>query len=437
MKKINNTIKSILKQASENIDLWYWGYFFQGAVILGLLPILLPILIEGLSHSSAQAGWIIAIFYLGMLPAPLIGFLAEKTRNYAVFYIGGYLFIGIGCAILPFYHTFAYWAMATFIQGLGAGAVNTLAAMYIINFRPKNSWDLRIGWLQTVNGTGQAIGIGIASLTQAFPDWGLWICALLMIPGIILGRLHLPKAKKSDSKSKQPPQDHKKFPHHRHHQSIGISHTLHYYQSLEMIHFKKFITSIMSPFGLFMLSWFLTMFGMWMVMNLLPLLFKRVYGVAPWLSSLYYALAATVGIFFYAPSGSWGAKFGNAKVLLGGMIALTISLALLAILALFPVSMFTYILAPIAFSIIPVAWSPLIVAGTGLSGDITTIGQGPGIGLFNAILAIAAVSSAIAAGEIADAFNYNYVAIIAAIIATIGSIIFIPLALKSYNQNLE
>lgn len=45
------------------------------------------------------------------------------------------------------------------LQGAGAGASNTVAAMYIIEFRPKDQWATRIGWLQTVYGTGQALGL--------------------------------------------------------------------------------------------------------------------------------------------------------------------------------------------------------------------------------------------------------------------------------------
>ena len=74
-----------------------------------------------------------------------------------------------------------------------------------------------------------------------------------------------------------------------------------------------------------------------------------------------------------------------------------------------------------------VSWSPLIVAATALTGRLTTIGQGAGMGVFNATTAIAAVSSAVIGGPLAQHTGYAQVAWLAAATATVGIVLLTPL----------
>ena len=89
------------------------------------------------------------------------------------------------------------------------------------------------------------------------------------------------------------------------------------------------------------------------------------------------------------------------------------------------------ILVPIAFAMIPVAWSPLIVGGTALASELTPFGQGEGLGLFNAITALSSVIAAFAAGYIAHRWGYPVVTIFASVIVLIGMLTFVPVMKKA------
>jgi len=410
----------------KSIEPWYWGYLFQGTVILGIAPIMLPIVVSNAVSNTQlgnlHAGIVVAAFYLGQFPAPWIGSFAEKTGKFALIYLLGYIFIGVGCLLFPLGQNLIFWILLALLLGLGSGASNTLTAMYVVEFNPKDQWDTKIGWLQTVYGTGQAAGLLLVAMLQAHPLWALLLGGILMLPGLLIGRIGLPEdpAKKTE-KTAHP--EHSDLPHHLSHHGLHPFSFLGHYQRLVKVQASLFY----SRFGLYMLSWFCVMFGMWMVMNLLPLFFHDNYGISASLSSLYYGIFAVVGIFFYAPSGVWARRFGSSKVLFAGIVMLVLSLVGLALLTEVSAPTWRYVLAPVAFFLIPVGWSPLIVAGTSLAGEITTIGQGEGLGLFNAVTAIAAVLSAVAAGKLAADYGYSMVAIVAAIIGVFGLLLFLPL----------
>lgn len=414
----------------KNIESWFWGYMFQGAVILGIVPIMLPIVVaQAVSNTQLgnfHAGIVVAAFYLGQFPAPWLGSFSEKTGRFSLIYLLGYVFIAIGCLLFPLSHNLIFWIVLALFLGLGSGASNTLTAMYVVEFNSKDKWDTKIGWLQTIYGTGQAIGLLLVAMMQAHPLWALLVGGVLMLPGILLGRIGLPDdpiKHSTEVPAKPIHSDYTEIPHHLRQHGLHPFPLLGHYQHLVKVEASLFF----SRFGLYMLSWFCVMFGMWMVMNLLPLFFHDNYGISASLSSMYYGIFAVVGIFFYAPSGAWSRRFGSNRVLFAGIVMLVLSLVGLALLTEVSNSTWKYVLAPVAFFLIPVGWSPLIVAGTLLASEITTIGRGGGLGLFNAVTAIAAVLSAIAAGKLAAEYGYGMVSVVAAISSLLGLLLFLPL----------
>ena len=71
-------------------DRWYSGYAFQGAAVLGVAPILIPLIVAKLGSNSA-AGVVVATFYLGQLTAPLWGYLTDRTGSHRLIYSLGYV----------------------------------------------------------------------------------------------------------------------------------------------------------------------------------------------------------------------------------------------------------------------------------------------------------------------------------------------------------
>ncbi|MCA1743674.1 MAG: MFS transporter, partial [Desulfovibrionales bacterium] len=292
---------------------------------------------------------------------------------------------------------------------------------YIVEFRPESEWDARLGWLQTFYGTGQAAGLLIAAAIQSQASLGLWACALLMIPGVLLARIGLPRISRQESNRTTtathnvPAMTHARTP----------ASILRHYEHLSWKKLKGLSAQWWSFFGLFMLSWFLLMLGTWMIYNLYPLLMKNAFNIPAGLSSLYYGIAATIGIFFYAPCGSWAVKYGSSKVVLMGIIATLISISGMAVLLLFGQNIQAWLVPPV-FILLPVAWSPMIVAGTALTGKLCSGSQGSAMGLFNAATAVASVSAALIAGGLAQKLGYGAICWTAASVVGIGLLLFMP-----------
>lgn len=400
-------------------DPWYSGYAFQGAVVLGVAPILIP-LIVGNAAGSAEAGLVVAAFYAGQLSAPFLGGLTDRLGIHRAVYFLGYLLLAAGLAAFPFVSGAGFWLLLALIQGMGAAATNTVAAMFIVETRPKDEWDPRIGWLQTFYGLGQALGLGLAALLQMEPGWGMVIAAALMLPGIWLGRMGLPKTEHPARAAKVP-----KFSRRTHRQPRTPFGMLHHYESILTKDAARILLFWRSAFGLYLLSWFLCMLGSWLIYNLYPLLMQSAYGINASLSSLYYAVAAGIGIFVYAPSGILGHKIGDGPVVMLGILASIISAGAMAFLAHFDTQYNSW-LVPAFFILMPVAWSPLIVAGTALTAQLATIAEGTAMGVFNATTAIASVLAALGAGYIAEFTGYKAVPIVAVVLLLLSAAVLLP-----------
>lgn len=414
-----SVLLSGMKAYSEK---WYLGYAFQGLSVLGVAPILIP-LIVGRLGGDAAAGMVVAAFYLGQLTAPIWGRLADKTGRHHLFYSLGYALLAVGMVAFALVKGTNFWLALAFVQGAGSAATNTVAAMFIVEYKPQQEWDPRIGWLQTFYGTGQAIGLALAAAAQMSPLWGMGLAGALMVPGYFLGRLGLP-AEKTRAKVTSP-----RFNHHvlRHPRQAYMQ--LHHTHGLSFNGVKQTVQAWKSPFGLFLLAWFFAMLGSWMVYNLYPLLMQQLYGVDAAASSVTFAIAATLGIFLYAPSGFLAEKIGDGMVLMIGIVMTIVGMVGMTLLAYVSVAQ-TWILSQVFYALMPMAWSPLIVAGTAYTAQLTTMPQGNALGVFNSITAIGSVLAALAAGWLAEYFGYGVVMITGTLVTLAGLAALVVLVLE-------
>lgn len=411
------------KQYSER---WYAGYAFQGAVVLGIIPILLPLVIDH-SGGAAQAGMVVAAFYIGQLLAPLIGTFTDRSGLHKTIFLSGFIMLAAGLAFFPLASSLPFWMALSVLQGAGSAASNTVSAMFIVEWKPKPEWDQRVGWLQTFYGAGQAVGLGLAALLQMKPELGLLFAALLMIPGFILGRLDLP-AQADRNIPEQPDLERRK-----HLASRSPLPQTHHYERFKASHLTRLINEAKTPYGLLIISWFLIQFGTWIIYNLYPLFMKSAYSISAGPSSAYYAIAAFLGIFAYAPSGAIGKRIGDGRVVMIGTAMTFLSQLGLGILAYVDTGINSW-LAPIMFILQPVAWSPLIVAGTAFAAQLTDMEEGPAVGIFNATTAIAAVLSAFAAGFLADSFGYGSLPVIGTVLVLAGGLVLFPIMNKGTTE---
>jgi MFS family permease len=405
---------------------WYGGYAFQGLVVLGTAPILVPLIVGG-AAGPAEAGLVVAALYMGQLTAPLFGALADGSGRHRLIYAAGYLLLAVGLGLFPYAQTVLEWFVLALIQGLGVAATNTVASMFIVEFRPRQEWDRRIGWMQTCYGVGQAAGLGLAALLQQAPAWGMLASAALMLPGLLLGLIGAPRGRRVAqhapaapaagpgdgvvARRHAPPRQ--MFPHAHIGPATGAL-------------LGRFLADLRSPYALFMLCWLLIMLGTWLVYNLYPLLMQQVYGVGAGASSIYYAVGAGIGVFAYAPSGVLGQRIGDGAVVLAGSLMSLASVGAMAALAIWQPAGVA-VLGPLAFVLLPVAWSPLIVAGTAWAAALSTMAEGEAVGILNSTTALASVAAAFGAGVLASRFGFDTVLYLAAAAMVLGSLLLLPL----------
>ena len=408
-----------LKSLRRYSQFWYSGYAFQAIVVFGTGGILMPIVVND-AGNAAKAGAVIAFCYIGQMLAPLMGALVDRTGLYRLFYFSGYVLLAIGLAVFPFANVMWFWMALAFIQGVGAATTNTVAAMFIVEYKPKSEWDMRIGWLQTFYGVGQAVGVALASVLQADPTFGLLLSAGLMIPGMVLGGRGLP-----------PSQEHQKpdkvdFSRSLHRPPRSVYSFLHHYEGTVLNNLKRVPKELGSSFSLLITGWFFVMLPTWLVGALFPLLMKGAFGISYKMSSLYYALGATIGIFAYMPSGTLGKKIGDGWVVAIGTIMTLVAVAGLAMLSYVHHS-FNQWLVPLVYILIPIAWSPLIVGGNAWTAKLATFEEGEALGIFNATTAVASVISAFTAGVVAHKFGFSMVLVIGTASSVLALLCFLPL----------
>ncbi|MBK1630477.1 hypothetical protein CKO31_06900 [Thiohalocapsa halophila] len=411
---------------------WYGGYAFQGVVVLGTAPILLPLIVGG-AAGPAEAGLVVAALYIGQLAAPMFGALADGSGRHRLIYAAGYLLLAVGLGLFPLAQTVLEWFVLALMQGLGVAATNTVASMFIVEFRPKAEWDRRIGWMQTCYGIGQAAGLGLAALLQQAPTLGMLASAALMLPGLLFGLLGTPRGRRA-AQQQGPAKPAAQSP--AQHQAEGAASRHHAPPRQILPHghigpasgalLGRFLADLRSPYALFMLCWLLVMLGTWLIYNLYPLLMQQVYGVGAGASSVYYAIGAGIGVFAYAPSGVLGQRIGDGAVVLIGSLMSLASVGTMAALAIWQPAGVA-VLGPLAFVLLPVAWSPLIVAGTAWAAQLSTMNEGEAVGILNSTTALASVAAAFGAGVLASRFGFDAVLYLAAAAMVLGSLLVLPL----------
>jgi DHA1 family tetracycline resistance protein-like MFS transporter len=133
---------------------------------------------------------------------------------------------------------------------------------------------------------------------------------------------------------------------------------------------------------------------------------QQLFGLAPSLSSSIFALAAGLGLLLYSPAGIWSDRWGPGRVLRAGF-----GLRLLAFAGLLGLGLVQFggasWLALGAFVLVVLSWSLLTVSGTALTARLSPVGEGEGMGLYNAVTAAAGVLGAALGGWTAGLWGYN------------------------------
>ncbi len=394
------------------IEPWYISYGLLGATVAGFAPILLP-LAASRTGSVVDVGLVMAAFNLGGLAGPLWGELADRYRLHRYLLAGGLLVTAAGLAAFPFTLAFGVWVVLALLQGAGAAAATTVANLFIVERHSRSEWDERIGWLQTFYGGGQVGGLLLVGvLSQANLSLAFLAAAGLTLIGVVPGWLttHTPAlTRKPQPVLKQP----------AHHGEWAVTSPQRSYHRLNLGGIRQLGTALRSPFGIFLATWLLSFAGASAVFSLYPVLMQKTFGIAPAISSPGFALAAALGLSLYSPAGQWSSRWGATRVLRIGLVV-----RLIAFLSLFGLGVTTILLrgelALLSFVFVVLAWSLLSVAGTALAAQLTPIGEGEALGIFNAATAVAGMIGAAMGGWIASVWGYDAAAGLAAVGVVMG-----------------
>ncbi|MDR3575894.1 MAG: MFS transporter [Anaerolineaceae bacterium] len=396
------------------VEPWYFSYALLGVMLAGLAPILLPLAISR-SGSPAEVGLVMAAFNLGGLAAPLWGGLADRYRLHRLLLIAGLLLAAAGMALFAFSQSASAWLVLAVIQGVGVAAASTVANLFIVEQHDRAEWDVRIGWLQTFYGSGQVIGLLAAGiLSRSNLRVGLLVAAGVAALAAVLGWLttHTPPKQLEPRPVLLHPVQHGEW---------AINSPQRLYHLINLKGLKQFGTVRRSSFGLFTLLWFISFAGAAGVFSLFPIWMEKVYAVNTTVSSTGFALAAGLGLALYSPSGSWTRRFGAGPVLRAGLGVRL--LAFLGLLVLGISGLALGWLALVLFMLIVVAWSPITVSGTDWAARLSTIGEGEGLGIFNASTAVAGVAGSVLGGWAAGQWGYPAVSVLGAAGVVIGLVL--------------
>ena len=99
----------------------------MGLVATGLLPVLLPLLVAQVSHRLDFVAYVTGAYNLGLLAAPLIGAMAERSQAYRTLFLGGLVVIGLATAGIPAVSHLAPWLAMGLVTATAVRAIGSLA----------------------------------------------------------------------------------------------------------------------------------------------------------------------------------------------------------------------------------------------------------------------------------------------------------------------
>ena len=302
------------------IEPWYGAYAILGALASGFAVLLIPLVINKVGGSATEIGTAIASQNIGAMSAPIWGELADRRRFYRAIFFIGFLIIALGFVGFSLLSGFGAWVGSAYLIGLGTGASNTVASLFVFEFTPNSEWSQRISWLQTFNASGSVLGMAAAGFLE--PRTGMLVAALLALPAIVIGGSGLPV-----------PGGHLHFPHvltgeelaalvRRGGPSAAALH-MHRWRPKHLLRLAA--GDVVSPFGLFLVGWFAFSLGVSAFGSLYPVLMRKSFAVPIGAAAMLMSIATAVSIPLYNLAGRLAARYGAPMELGGGYRHLALS----------------------------------------------------------------------------------------------------------------
>jgi MFS family permease len=384
------------------IEPWFVAYACLGIVQGGMLPLLLPLSAGGSTH----AGTIVGVMNLAGLTAPFWGHLADRRRLHRQVLLAGMLASLVALLLMPAHLALPLKAVLAGILGLGFAAANTVANMFIVEVRPREEWDARIGALQALSGLGQVVGLLLAGFiggryALAFGVAAGLVAAAVPTAWVTLRGIQVPVSRAVATA----------------HPPVGGEGWASSPQRL--FHLPTWhglctlLRELEMPFARLLIIWFVAFVAISAVLTMFPLALIQTFGVSTGLPATTYAFAAAASLGIYPIAAAVATRRGGRLVMQAGFTARTTAIGILAVAFLSRIGGVPLTLA--GFVVLVMAWPLLGISGTALAAQLAPGEKGEALGLFNASSSLAGAVGAFLGGWGMEMAGYGTVCLASAV----------------------
>ena len=273
-----------------------------------------------------------------------------------------------------------------------------------------------------------------AAFSAAHSAVALWVCVAILLLAIVVGGIGLPS-----SQSASPSSDGQHLHRHLNVRTLAVFPRLNVPCGVEM-HFYHLILpglrelprAMGTPFGRFLLSWFVLALAVAAFFSYFPLMLSASYNIEARVTALLYAAISAVGIALYILTGRLTARYGAGRVYSSALALRMVGFGLL--LAPFLTSVTSRSLfGAVGFALIVIAWPLLSVSGTDLGARLTPFSEGAAAGLLNAALALATAVGIVVSGPLVA--HWGYETIPATALAGLGAALW--LGIHTWRQSRD
>jgi MFS family permease len=428
------------------LEPWFAPFALINGAAVGLVPILLPVV--AVRYGVGHVGLVMGAFNLGAFAAPLAGSLADRYRAYRILTTVCAAISAVSLWLFPLAGSPLQLLLAL-ANGAGFAGAVTVANLLIVERRPQDEWNQRLGWLETVLSVGQGGALVLAAwLSGLSARHGLLIAAVVPAAAIPLSLLLIPRLTGTSAASSAAPGPAASGPagsaldnraarashrlasaghvgewgpsspsraHHLHHQPLAS--------------LRGGAGLLRGRFGWMLAAWIPAYAGTAIIFALYPVLFSRAFGVAPQTSALAFAVIVFVSLPLFIVAGRVSQRRGPARMMAGAFAARVVLLAALAALA--AVGHVPAVLPLAAFAGVMFAWSFLSVASPGLTGQFCPNAEGDAQGALNAASGLAGLAGSVIGGLTADLWGYTAALSVGAGAVLLGLVIFAATILRT------
>jgi len=388
------------------IEPWFLTYACLGVVQGGMLPILLPLSSGGSTH----AGAIVGVLNLAGLSAPAWGHLADRRRLHREVLLIGLLATIVPLALMPAQLGLPVKLVLAAALGVGFAAANTVANMFIVEVRPKEEWDARIGALQALSGAGQVMGLLLAGFiggryALAYGVSAALVAAAAQIAWLTLRGVHVPVPR--FAVTAHAPLGGEAW--------AGAPQRLFHLPTLRGL--AALLRELEMPFAKLLVVWCVAFVAIGAALTMFPLAVIEAFHVSARPTAATYAFAAAASLGCYPFAASVAARRGPLIVLRAGFAARAVAIAVVAAAFLRPAGGLP--VALFGFVVLTLVWPLLGVAGTALAAELAPGEKGEALGLFNAASSFAGALGAFLGGWGMAEFGYGALCWAAALVVAV------------------